>query len=50
VRTLACAHHWLEQLLTGQVSSLRAIAKSEGKSERYVGRVIRAAFLAPDLL
>jgi len=50
VRTLACAHHWLEQLLSGQVSSLRAIAKSEGKSERYVGRVIRAAFLAPDLL
>ena len=50
VRTLACAHHWVEKLLTGQVSSLRAIANSEGKSERYVGQVIRAAFLAPDLL
>jgi hypothetical protein len=31
-------------------TSLRAIAKSAGKSERHVSQVIRAAFLAPDLV
>ena len=29
---------------------MRAIAKSAGKSERYVSQVIRAAFLSPDLV
>jgi hypothetical protein len=50
IHTLAQAHQWLEQLLSGEVSSLRMIAAAVGKSERYVSKVIRAAFLAPDLL
>ena len=50
IHTLAQAHQWLEQLLSGEVSSLRMIAASVGKSERYVSKVIRAAFLAPDLV
>src|SRR5262249_59818384 len=50
LHTLARAYQWREQLLSGEVSSLRMIAKSVGKSERYVGQVIRAAFLAPDLV
>ena len=32
------------------MSSLRMIAAAVGKSERYVSEVIRAAFLAPDLV
>jgi len=48
--TLAQAHQWLEQLLSGEVSSLRTIAGAVGKSERYVSKVIRTAFLAPDLV
>ena len=40
----------IAQLLSGEMSSLRRIAAAVGKSERYVSKVIRAAFLAPDLL
>jgi site-specific DNA recombinase len=50
VHALAQAHQWLEQLLSGEVSSLRMIAGAVGKSERYVSQRIRAAFLAPDLV
>jgi len=50
IDTLAQAHQWLEQLLSGEVSSLRMIAAAVGKSERYVSKVIRVAFLAPDLV
>jgi hypothetical protein len=50
IELLAQGHRWLEQWLRGEVSSLRAIAKSVGQSERHVSRVMRAAFLAPDLV
>jgi site-specific DNA recombinase len=50
IHTLAQAQLWLEQLLSGEVSSLRMIANSVGLSERYVSRIIRCAFLAPDLV
>jgi len=43
-------HQWLEQLLRGEMSSLRMIAAAAGKSERYVSKLIRTAFLAPDLV
>ena len=50
IHTLAQAHQWLEQLLSGEVSSLRMIAAAVGRSERYVSKVIRTAFLAPNLV
>jgi len=50
VHTLAQAHQWLGQLLSGEVSSLHRIAAAVGRSERYVSKVIRTAFLAPDLV
>jgi site-specific DNA recombinase len=50
IQTLAQAHQWLEQLLSGEVQSLRMIAAAVGKSQRYVSKVIRMAFLAPDLV
>jgi len=50
VNVLAQGQRGLEQWLCGEVSSLRAIAKSAGKSEGYVSQVVRAAFLAPDLV
>ena len=34
IQTLAQAHQWVEQLLSGEVSSLRMIAAAVGKSER----------------
>jgi alkylated DNA nucleotide flippase Atl1 len=44
INTLAQAQLWLEQLLRGEVASLRMIAKSAGLSERYVSRIMRCAF------
>jgi hypothetical protein len=49
VQTLAQAHQWLAQLRSGEVS-LRRMGAAVGKSERYVSKVICAAFLAPDLV
>jgi len=50
IELLAQGHRWLEQWLRGEVSSLRAIAKASGRRERHVSQVVRAAFLAPDLV
>ena len=50
INVLAQGQRWLEQLMRGEVSSLRSIAQSVGRSERHVSQVIRAAFLAPDLV
>ena len=50
IQTLSQEQQWPEQLLSGEVSSLRMIAAAVGKSERYVSKVIRTAFLAPDLV
>ena len=47
---LAQGQRWFEQWRRGEVASLRAIVQSAGKSERQVSQVIRAAFLAPDLV
>jgi hypothetical protein len=50
IEVLAQGQRWFEQLLRGEVASLRAIAQSAGTSERHVSQVIRTAFLAPDLV
>ena len=50
IEVVAQGQRWFEQLLRGEVASLRAIAQSAGKSERHVSQVIRTAFLAPDLV
>jgi site-specific DNA recombinase len=50
IELLAQGQRWFEQWLRGEVASLRAIAQSAGKSERQVSQMIRAAFLAPDLV
>ena len=50
IEVLAQSQRWFEQWLRGEVASVRAIAQSPGKSERHVSQVMRAAFLAPDLV
>jgi hypothetical protein len=50
IELLAQGQRWFEQWRRGEVASLRAIAQSAGQSERHVSQVIRAAFLAPDLV
>jgi site-specific DNA recombinase len=50
IKALARAHAWKRKLLAGAAPSLRAIAKQEGMTEPYLGRIIRLAFLAPDIV
>lgn len=50
LKAIARAHNWREQLVTGQASGPRAIAKQTGLDESYVRRILDFAFLAPDIV
>jgi site-specific DNA recombinase len=50
LKALARARTWHEWILAGEVSGRRAIAQRLGLDERYVGRVLECAFLAPDIV
>jgi hypothetical protein len=47
---VAKAHRWFHQLETGEMPSIRAIARHEGIHECDVSRNLRLAFLAPDIV
>jgi site-specific DNA recombinase len=49
VRAVARAHGWVDRIVRGEVRNQRVIAAETGLHKRYVGHVIRLAFLAPDL-
>ena len=48
VKAIARGRRWFEDLVSGRAASLVEIAKAEGITESYVGRLIPLAFLAPD--
>ena len=50
LKTIARAQRWFDQLLSGEVKSLTAIATREGLDYRFVGKIIRLAFLAPEIV
>ena len=50
IKAVTRAHAWKDRLLSGNAPSIRAIAKAEGLRETYVGRIVRLAFLAPDII
>ena len=50
LKTIARAQRWFDQLLSGQTKSLAAIAAREGLNYRFVGKIIRMAFLAPEIV
>ena len=50
VKAVARAHRWFDEISTGKARSLAAIAAREGLAVRYVGRLIRLAFLAPEIV
>ena len=50
IKAVARAHVWYERLLSGQGTSLTAIAREHGMTPRYVGRLLRCAFLAPEIV
>ena len=50
IKAIVRAHKWRDKLVSGETSSTRAIAREEGLTERPVGRTLRLAFLAPDIV
>jgi hypothetical protein len=50
VAALVRALQWKDDLLEGRVSTMTALAQREGLSRRYVMRILRLSFLAPDLI
>ncbi len=50
LKALGRARRWFDQLSSGEATSLAKIASLEGVSVRYVGRLIRLAFLAPPIV
>jgi hypothetical protein len=50
LKALARGRTWHEWIVAGEVSGRRSIAQKLGLDERYVGRVLECAFLAPDIM
>jgi ParB-like chromosome segregation protein Spo0J len=47
LKALARARAWFEEVASGRVASLAAIARREGLRKRYVTRLAKLAFVAP---
>jgi len=50
LRAIARAWNWRRQLETGAASTIQDIAAAEKVSDRFVSRMMRLAFLAPQVL
>jgi hypothetical protein len=50
IKAIARGRQWFEDLVSGRAGSLVEIAKAEGVTESYVGRLLPLAFLAPDIV
>ena len=50
VKAIARAWGWRRRLEAGEVATIADLAAAEGISDRYVGRMLRLAYLAPAVL
>jgi site-specific DNA recombinase len=50
IRSVALAHSWYDRLITGEVRLQQAFSKELGVKKNYVSRLMRHAFLAPDIV
>src|ERR1700737_2543227 len=50
LRAVARAHCWFDDPMRGRCGSMGGIAKSNGVGKQYVSRLIRLAFLAPEMV
>lgn len=50
VKAIARGWHWYNQLASGEVESVQALAKQTGLNASYISRVLRCAFLSPRLV
>ncbi|MEX0289747.1 MAG: hypothetical protein AB3N14_11610, partial [Flavobacteriaceae bacterium] len=49
IKMLVRAHSWLELVRSGQARSARDVARITGLQERFIGKHIKLALLAPDI-
>jgi len=49
VKAVARAHDWYERIVRGELRDRGSITELTGLDERYVSRILRCAFLAPDI-
>jgi hypothetical protein len=50
IHAVVRGYQWREQLLKGPERSLKDFAKEQGVTPRYLMRLLRVSFLAPDIL
>ena len=50
LKAVARGRDWYERILEGKASGPRSLSKQTGLDERYTHRVLRCAFLAPDIV
>jgi site-specific DNA recombinase len=50
LKLIARAHCWFDDLVSGRAASMVEIGKREKVGKRYVSRIIRLAFLAPNVV
>ena len=50
IKAIARAHGWHEKVGQGNTLDMRSLARQAGLTERYIGKVLSCAFLAPDII
>jgi site-specific DNA recombinase len=50
LKLIASEHYWFDNLVSGRAASMVDIGKQEKVGKRYMSRIIRLAFLAPDIV
>jgi hypothetical protein len=50
LRALGRAWAWRRRLEAGEAATIQEIAKAEGFTDRFVSRMLRLAYLSPDVL
>jgi site-specific DNA recombinase len=49
-KAIARARRWFEEVSSGRVQSLTAVARREGLAKRYVARLTKLAFITPSIV
>ncbi len=50
IKAVSRANDWHRLITTGEIGSRRALKQAFNVDESYIGRIIRCAFLAPDIV
>ena len=50
IKAVAKAHSWNRQLMAGEVDTIRALARRENVTERYVRKLLPLALLSPNIV